>query len=369
MQNPGRMMAVTALWLRVRKTTNFQNRLMTDSRRVLSTAVVTAAFLCIVASGIRASHARALRLKEALSPPPYFPAGSFWMADASREPVDPNSDATIQWLAGAGGWGTGRMRVDFSMRVLNATPSTPRVPFHPAKDFYRTASDLVPSIPLPRDGGMEGQANYQCPVEREDCHLIVVDRDHHVLYEALSATYDGNAVSAGILVLWDLNRVYPPSGRGDQCTSADAAGYPIAPLLFNADELAAGHIDHAIRFILPNPRIRGGVFIHPATHAGGPSGPAAAPPYGAHFRLKASYDVSRLRPAAQVVARAMQKYGMYLADGGSIALTAQSDADTRIKYSDVGFEPGDLGGLKVTDFEILKEGPMIPLTHDCVRNR
>jgi serine/threonine-protein kinase len=65
----------------------------------------------------------------------------------------------------------------------------------------------------------------------------------------------------------------------------------------------------------------------------------------------------------------MQKYGMYLADGGDIALTAQNDADTHTKYSDVGFSSNDLGALKVTDFEVLKEGPLIPLTHDCVRNR
>ena len=169
--------------------------------------------------------------------------------------------------------------------------------------------------------------------------------------------------------MWDLNRVYSPSGRGDQCTSADAAGFPIAPLLFNADELAAGSINHAIRFILPNPRIRAKVFVHPATHAGAPRGPVTAPPMGAHFRLKASYDLSQLTPAAQVVARAMQKYGMFLSDGGNIALTAQSDADTQTKYADLDFGSHDLQALKVTDFEVVDGGAAIRLTDDCVRNR
>lgn len=342
---------------------------MIDLRRVLVTAVLATVFLGALAFSIQASHARELGIEQASSPAPFFPPGSVWTKDASHDPVDPNSDATIQWLASAGGWGTGRMRVDFAIRVLQATRDTPRVPFRPDKDFYREATDRVSSIPLPAGGGMEGQFSYRCPVKDEDCHLIVVDRDEHTLYESWSTNYDGKAVSAMVLAAWDLNRVYPPSGRGDQCTSADAAGYPIAPLLFNADELAAGHIDHAIRFILPNNRIREGVYIHPASHGGGPTGPAQAPPYGVHFRLKASYDVSHLRPAAQVVARAMQKYGMYLADGGDIALTAQNDADTHTKYSDVGFSSNDLGALKVTDFEVLKEGPLIPLTHDCVRNR
>ncbi|MDR3717148.1 MAG: hypothetical protein P4L51_30415, partial [Puia sp.] len=218
-------------------------------------------------------------------------------------------------------------------------------------------------------GGIEGQSGYKCDVGQNDCHLIVVDRSQSKLYEAYQATYDNSKLTANSIAVWDLRRIYPPSGRGDQCTSADAAGFPIAPLLFNADEIASGSINHAIRFILPNPRIRAGVFVHPATHAGGPRGPESAPPYGAHFRLKASYDMSQLAPGAQVVARAMQKYGMFLADGGNIALTAQSDDDTTAKYADVDFGPHSLQALKVTDFEVVDGGKPIQLTYDCVRNR
>jgi hypothetical protein len=230
-------------------------------------------------------------------------------------------------------------------------------------------SDEISKFPLPAGGGAEGETNYQCPAEDEDCHLIVADRAHGKLYEAYQANYTGNVLTASFVAVWDLNRVYPRSGRGDQCTSADAAGFPIAPLLFNADELATGSINHAIRFILPNPRIRAHVFVHPATHAGAPRGPITAPPMRARFRLKASFDMSKLTPAAQVVARAMQKYGMFLADGGNIALTAQSDADTTAKYADVGFGPHDLQDLKVTDFEVVDLGKPIRSTQDCARNK
>lgn len=41
-----------------------------------------------------------------------------------------------------------------------------------------------------------------------------------------------------------MNRVYPNNMRGEQCTSSDAAGFSIASLLFSADELKAGVIDH-----------------------------------------------------------------------------------------------------------------------------
>lgn len=318
-------------------------------------------------------HSRTVTLRAGSPPPvqpplPYFPPPAIWTQDISQAPVDPKSSEIVAWLADAGGWGRGRMQVDFGIRVLQADSTTPQVPFRKGPDFYARDSDVVPLVPLPLGGGLEAQPGYRCNIEENDCHLIVVDWAHKKLYEAYRASMEGNAIKASSLVVWDLNRVYPSSGRGDQCTSTDAAGFPIAPLLFNADEIAAGSINHAIRFILPNERMRAGVFVHPATHAGAPTGPELAPPMGAHLRLRASYDMSTLSPAAQVVARAMQKYGMFLSDGGNIALTAQNDADTQTKYSDVNFGPHDLRALKVTDFEVLDLGSPIALTYECERN-
>ncbi len=298
----------------------------------------------------------------------YFPPGAVWTQDISHAPLDTQSSAMINWLADAGGWGHGRMQVDFSIRVLQVAANTPFVPIHKGPGLYTWNSDIVPTVPLPAGGGMEGQSGYQCDVEQNDCHLIVADRGHGKLYEAWQANYTNDALDATFLAVWDLNRIYPPSGRGDGCTSADAAGFPIAPLLFNADELASGSINHAIRFILPNPRIRAKVYVHPATHAGAPRGPVTAPPMGAHFRLKASYDLSQLTPAAQIVARAMQKYGMFLSDGGNIALTAQNDMDTTAKYAGLDFGSHDLQALKVTDFEVIDLGTLIRMTDGCVRN-
>jgi hypothetical protein len=312
---------------------------------------------------------KAAKLDHVVAPAPYFPPGAIWRQDISHAPLDPQSSAMIAWLAGAGGWGNNnRMQVDLSMRVLQADAKTPMVPVRRGKTFYSPDSDNPSTFPLPAGGGIEGQTNYQCPSDGDDCHLIVADRAHGKLYEAYQANYANNALTATLFAIWDLNRVYPPSGRGDQCTSTDAAGFPIAPLLFSADEIATGSINHAIRFTLPNPRIRAHVYVHPATHAGGPRGPIEAPPVGVRFRLKASFDMSKLTPAAQVVARAMQKYGMFLADGGNIALTAQNDADTTAKYADMDFGSHDLSDLKVTDFEVLEMGTPIRLTDECVRN-
>jgi cellulose synthase/poly-beta-1,6-N-acetylglucosamine synthase-like glycosyltransferase len=295
-------------------------------------------------------------------PAPYFPPGAPWTQDVSHAPLDPQSDTIIKWLADAGGWGNNnRFQIDFGMRVLQADAKTPFVPFHKGPRFDAADSDNVSTFPLPVASGIIGQCE-------GDCQLLVVDRSHGKLYETFETTAVAASVTANFVAVWNLNRVYPPSGRGEQCTSADSAGFPIAPLLFNADEIAVGHIDHAIRFTLPNQRIRAHVYVRPATHAGGPRGPADAPPIGARFRLKASYDVSQLMPEAQVVARALQKYGMFLADGGSIALTAQNDQDTKAKYADLDFDSHSMFGLKVTDFEVVDMGTPIHLTYDCVRN-
>ncbi|SRR6266702_1090040 len=299
----------------------------------------------------------------------YFPSGAIWTQDISHTPVDPRSSALISWLTTAGGWGNNnKMQVDFGLRVIEAVNTSPMVAFRRAPGWLSPDSDYVSTIPLPQAGGIEGQPEYLCDIHKYDCHLLVVDRARGKLYEGWAATYADPVITSKFLAVWDLNRIYPPSGRGDQCTSADAAGYPITPLLFNANELASGEINHAIRFILPGARTRAHVFVHPATHAGGPSGPEIAPPMGAHFRLKASYDMSQLSPSAQVVARAMQKYGMFLADAGNIALTAQSDKDTKTKYSDVGFDSHSVWSLKVTDFEIIDMGNPVPLTNQCIRN-
>lgn len=334
---------------------------------------VTLLGVCLLGIGVAVHHhavvVKAAKLEHVTPPLPYFPAGSVWTQDVSNAPVDPQSEKIIQWLDGAGGWGKGRMQIDFGMRVLQANASTPMVPFHKGDGFMSPDSDSIKEFPLPAGGGIEAQTGYQCNIDENDCHLIVVDRQQGKLYEAYQANMVKDAMTANFVAIWDMNRVYPPSGRGEQCTSADAAGFPIAPLLFNADEIASGSINHAIRFILPNQRIRAGVYVHPATHAGAPHGPENAPPYGAHLRLKASFDLSKLSPAAQVVARAMQKYGMYLADGGNIALTAQSDMDTQVKYADLDFGPHDLQALKVTDFEVLDYGKPIRLTFDCERNK
>jgi hypothetical protein len=301
------------------------------------------------------------------APGPYFEQPMFFNRDVTGIDPSPQSGAMIQALKDAGGWGNGnKMQIDFGFDVLAADSSTPHRAFTRTDDFYTPDCDFV-DVPVPPNGNIEGEDGYEC-TSGDDCHLLVFDHDAHTLYEMWKANITSStSFQGGCLVAWDTSATYPASLRGDQCTSADAAGFPIAPLLFTADEVAAGKIDHAIRFIVPNDRPRADFYSHPATHGGGTTGSSTAPPYGMHLRLRGDFNVDSLpSEGAKVVARAMQKYGMYHADGGNIALTGQSDRYTQAKWDGL-LDPHDLASLKVDDFEVIDEGAMIELTNQCDR--
>jgi hypothetical protein len=314
----------------------------------------------------------------------YFPDDAWFYQDASQAPVAPDSDAITAWMVqemGPGGWGSGTMRIDFSIVAVDAPAGTAKRDFTLEPDYYYEPDCDTAPVPLPPGGFVEDYpqdppdpnnqwAGYDCSGfgEGADCHMIVVSRSEQRLYEIYHATLDAeDTFRGGCEAVWSTGAAPGPDGRGQQCTSADAAGFPIAPLLFSAEEVKAGLIDHAIRFILPNTMIRAKKYVSPATHGTNTSGPATAIPYGGHMRLKADYPVETLKPAAQVVARALQKYGMYMSDGGSIALTAQADVVSCATWAEVDLGPHDLNTLKATDFEVIDHGPTIDVTYECQR--
>ena len=101
--------------------------------------------------------------------------------------------------------------------------------------------------------------------------------------------------------------------RPDTWTSADAAGLPILAGLVRYDEIAAGVINHAIRFTVSETNR----YIWPARHLTSDDPSPGIPPMGARFRLKAAYNISGYPSELQVLLRAMQIYGIILADNGS----------------------------------------------------
>jgi len=239
---------------------------------------------------------------------PMTPADSFWHADVSKLPVLPQSSTWIQSIGptaglkadfGSGTWDGGPIGIPYT----TVSGTQPRVP---VSFDYDDESDPGP-YPVPPDAPIEGGSG-----STGDRHVLVVDRDACRLWELFSAYPNGSGTSwsAGSGATWDLNsNAMRPLGW----TSGDAAGLPILPGLVRYDEVAAGEIDHVIRFTAPRTQ---NAYVWPASHKAG-SGTSSDPPMGAWFRLKASFDISGFSAQNQVILRALKKHGMVLADNGS----------------------------------------------------
>jgi serine/threonine-protein kinase len=294
-----------------------------------------------------------------------------WTTDVSGYPKASMSDTIIAGLMAVGGWGQGnQFLTDASIVVLNDDGSAPLKTFTRTEDFYSPDCDNVP-FPVPATGSLEGESGYSCASDG-DCHLIVVQRAQKKLYEMWRANITGSTFQGGCVAVWDLSKQYGSTLRGKGCTSADAGGFPITAMLATSDEVAAGHVDHALRFILPNERIRDGIYVPPGTHStSATSGGSATPPYGVRFRLKASFDTSRLSTGAKVIAQALKTYGMFLADGGNIAVTIASDKYSTAKWSSLGMgNNNSLASMAVSDFEVVDYGTEVNFNADdsCHRN-
>jgi hypothetical protein len=172
--------------------------------------------------------------------------------------------------------------------------------------------------------------------------VIVVDRDSCHDYELYAAYPRRGSWRAGSGAIFNLRSDHlRPAGW----TSADAAGLPILPGLVRYDEVARGSIDHALRFTAPDTRA---AYVYPARHFASSSHDPSLPPMGLRVRLKAGVDISSLPRQARIVAAALKRYGMILADNGSPWYI--SGAPDR-RWSNDGLHL--LGRLTGADFEVV----------------
>lgn len=272
-----------------------------------------------------------------------FPAGDAWNTAIAGAPVDPAS-ATLIASIGA----SDRLHPDFGANWDGGPFGIPYVVVGPGQARvpvtfgYADESDPGP-YPVPPDAPVEGG-----PSAGGDRHVLVVDGSTQTLYELYDAhPQPDGSWTAGSGAVFDLvNGTSRPAGW----TSADAAGLPILPGLVRYDEVAAGHIDHALRFTVAQTRR---AYVPPATHYASSNRSASLPPMGMRVRLKASFDISGFPPQARVILQAMQTYGMIVADNGSDWYVSGAP--------DARWDDGQLGTLKTVPgsaFEVVQMGAM-----------
>jgi hypothetical protein len=152
------------------------------------------------------------------------------------------------------------------------------------------------------------------PIEADsDAHAIALQSGTCLLYEIGVARRSGAGFACYSGAKFDLSSNAIRTIAGASCpTSADAAGLPIFVGLVKYDEVATGHIAHAIRFTVNQTRR---AFVRPATHYASSITDVTAPPMGMRVRLISV--PSGLTGQALVVATALKEYGMILADNGS----------------------------------------------------
>ena len=227
----------------------------------------------------------------------------------------------------------------YGIPYLVVPASQPAVPVN--LGIYAGESDPGP-YPIPLSAPVEGGS---------DRHVLVVQQETCHLYELGGAVAGATAWSANVGVDWDLrSNALRPLGW----TSADAAGLPILPGLARYDEVAAGHIDHALRFTVVDTQ-RG--YILPATHFASSNTSADAPPMGLRFRLRADFDRSGYTGQSRVILDALARYGMIVADNGSNWYISGA-TDARWDDDDLN----QLKGVPGTAFEAVYTGEVSTVT-------
>jgi len=267
---------------------------------------------------------------------PLFPADNPWRRNVSADPLDAHSAA---WVASIGA--STHLHPDFgsdpSYGIPYVTVAANEASVPITFTAYGDESDPGP-YPVPLNAPVEAGG---------DAHILVASANCH-LYELYGARRAGSGWAADSGAVFNLNS---DALRPDGWTSADAAGLPILPGLVRPDEVAAGHIDHALRFTVSKTQ-QG--YIHPATHSAGSTTDPNVPPMGARFRLKAGFDLSSYHGAALVILTALKTYGMMVADNGSNWYLSGATYP--------GWNDDDLNQLKTVPgsaFEAVSEGPVL----------
>ncbi len=163
------------------------------------------------------------------------------------------------------------------------------------------------------------------PDTGSDGHLVVLEPDGSEM-DMWIARHTGSSWTAGERWLASATGPAVNCTRYHGCGGADAAGFALAAGLVRPEEIAQGHIDHAL--MITTPDTRSGYAACPAVGSDGKSTNPGALPIGAHVRLDPGVDIAALPLPTweKVIAAALQRYGAYVGDtGDSLAIEAESN--------------------------------------------
>jgi len=172
-----------------------------------------------------------------------------------------------------------------------------------------------------------------------DAHMIVIDASTGGEMDMWQAIFNGSAWSASWAGTTSSLGWGAMCAQGLRCPAADAAGFALAGGVIRPEEIAQGHIDHAL--FITTPYTRSGYIACPATHTDGVYADIAALPEGARIQLDPAFNVeAQAWPRwEKTIAHALQTYGAYVGDtGGSLAIFGEANIDR-------GYDAWSLAGV------------------------
>ncbi|MEZ5320729.1 MAG: hypothetical protein R2698_01335 [Microthrixaceae bacterium] len=205
-----------------------------------------------------------------------------------------------------------------------------------------------------------------------DRHLMVLDNGdpaHCRLQEHIS--YANPVKTSGTAVEWTLpirSASTPVRTDGHGPRSAEAAGLPIAPLVYRFNEVypngtsgAVGEIAHALRIAFPKDVNSVDAHVWPATHTDGTATAAAAMPMGARLRLSAAalarVEADQSVPAgALAILTALHRYGAVVGDSSAETVAANPGGFGLSGEYNPGWPAGvlsSLGKVHAEDFDLV----------------
>ena len=246
----------------------------------------------------------------------------FWQFNSSNPftmPIPPNaayeeeSDKYMEFFATnqAGEFGFTIAVKGWTYPIYFADQNTPRYDVKLTAGY--TEDDVLENVPIP---------DHAKPDPLDDGHLVIIDNVSRIEYDFWQAKKLTNGqwqASWGNYISLESDGIYPYG------LSARGSGFAATQGLVWPQEIQVGKIEHALFFSIDPEMVKDGGPIRPATESDGESKEPYALPEGARLQLDPSIDVSALglTPAEEIIAKALQKYGMILGDvGGGIGLYA-----------------------------------------------
>jgi hypothetical protein len=328
-----------------------------------------------------------------------FPSDYPWNQNISSAPVAANSAAIISHIGSSIGihpdWGNDSPSNGSSPLYgipYNVVHGNTTAKVNVIIDNYPGESDIVP-VPIPANAVIEGDyqngpnnhgGGYNTG-QRGDSHLIVWDIDTNTAYELYGVTRPSDPTlfpKSGVELphtdglwhaaqetVWNMNT---DNFRTLGNTSADAAGLSILAGLARPDEGlptslgGQGAINHALRFTLPS-RDVDPQYIYPASHSSSGTLTSTNLPLGSRLRLMNTPQVNSLinnmGPEAQIIAHAMQQYGLVLSDIGSAMYVSGSSGSVDANNNlNLVWNMNDVLGLHqltAADFEVVDLTPQV----------